>query len=154
MMLRFNRVVLRIHITFNVAPAKMKISLSIYAFTPTKYIYLNRRINYISNDADIKNKNKMYWRKKISKIFKAFEVCREKVQECEVLAMKIISLISLYSVILNCASNFLSKHAYFIAKKVLFLLTITLRNTLLYSNRPYFPKYWFLRKIKTQFCRG
>ena len=69
--------------------------------------------------ADITNKNKMYWRKKLSNIFKAFEVCREKVQGCEVLAMKIISLISLYPVLLNCVSSCFKQACVFYCKESL-----------------------------------
>ena len=39
--------ILRIHITFSIAPAKMKISF--FIFTHTKYIYLKRRINLLHN---------------------------------------------------------------------------------------------------------
>ena len=46
---------LRIQITFSIAPAKMKISLSLVIFTHTKYINLKRRINFLSNHGTYKN---------------------------------------------------------------------------------------------------
>ena len=46
---------LRIQITFNIAPAKMKISLSLFIFTHTKYINLKGRINFLSNHGTHKN---------------------------------------------------------------------------------------------------
>ena len=39
------RINLRIHVTFSIASAKMKISLLPFFFNHTKYTYLKRRIN-------------------------------------------------------------------------------------------------------------
>ena len=48
---------LRIHITFSIAAAKMKMSLLQFIFTRKKYIYLKKRINFLSNHGS-QNKNK------------------------------------------------------------------------------------------------
>ena len=62
---------LRIQITFSLAPATMKISLS--QFNNAKYIYLNRRITFLSM-VPIKIKNERFWRKKLSNTFMTVEV--------------------------------------------------------------------------------
>ena len=64
---------LRIHITFSIAPTKMKISLLLFSFTHRKYIYLKGKINSLSNHGTHKNKNN-FWRKQLSNIFMAVEV--------------------------------------------------------------------------------
>ena len=69
--------ILRIHITFSIAPAKMKISF--FIFTHTKYIYLKRRINLLHNHGTHKNfKKERYWRKKLSNTFMAVKVKESK----------------------------------------------------------------------------
>ena len=57
---------LRTRITFSIAPAK--ISLSLFIFTHTKYIYLKKRINFLSNHGTHKIKLKGL-KKKIMKHF-------------------------------------------------------------------------------------
>ena len=51
---------LRIYITFSIAQAKMKISLSLFIFTHTRFKYLKRRINFVSNHGTHKK-----WKEKI-----------------------------------------------------------------------------------------
>ena len=46
------------------------------------------------------------------------------------------------------------RYAYFVVKNVLSLITIKLNNTVFSLNHLYFPKYVFLRKTETRFCRG
>ena len=58
---------LRIHITFSIAPAKMKIRLPLFIFTRRKYIHLKRRTNVLSNLGPHKNENERFWRKKLFK---------------------------------------------------------------------------------------
>ena len=50
----------------------MKISLSLFIFIHTKYIYLKRRIKFHSNDGKIKLKG--FGEKKLSKTLMAVEV--------------------------------------------------------------------------------
>ena len=82
----------------------------------------------------IKNRNKIFWKKKLWNTFNGNSSLKsEKVQRREVFTMKIISLES--------------KYACFIAKSILFLLTITLKYTLFPLSHSYFPKYSLLRKM-------
>ena len=46
------------------------------------------------------------------------------------------------------------RYAYFVVKNVLSLITIKLNNPVFSLNHLYFPKYVFLRKTETRFCRG
>ena len=46
---RYKSVHLRIHITFSTAPEKMRISLSLFIFTHTTFIYLKRRMIFLFN---------------------------------------------------------------------------------------------------------
>ena len=83
------------HITFSIASAKIKMSFSLFAFTLTKGDSIS-----LLTMVPIKNENKRFWRKKIIKHFYGnWSLKSEKVQGREVLAMKIISLVSLHSVL-------------------------------------------------------
>ena len=46
---KYKSVHLRIHITFSTAPEKMRISLSLFIFTHTTFIYLKRRMIFLLN---------------------------------------------------------------------------------------------------------
>ena len=83
------------HITFSIASAKIKMSFSLFIFTLTKGDSIS-----LLTMVSIKNENKRFWRKKIIKHFYGnWSLKSEKVQGREVLAMKIISLVSLHSVL-------------------------------------------------------
>ena len=83
------------HITFSIASAKIKMSFSLFIFTLTKGDSIS-----LLTMVPIKNENKRFWRKKIIKHFYGnWSLKSEKVQGREVLAMKIISLVSLHSVL-------------------------------------------------------
>ena len=83
------------HITFSIASAKIKMSFSLFVFTLTKGDSIS-----LLTMVPIKNENKRFWRKKIIKHFYGnWSLKSEKVQGREVLAMKIISLVSLHSVL-------------------------------------------------------
>ena len=83
------------HITFSIASAKIKMSFSLFIFTLTKGDSIS-----LLTMVPIKNENKRFWRKKIIKHFyDNWSLKSEKVQGREVLAMKIISLVSLHSVL-------------------------------------------------------
>ena len=83
------------HITFSIASVKIKMSFSLFIFTLTKGDSIS-----LLTMVPIKNENKRFWRKKIIKHFYGnWSLKSEKVQGREVLAMKIISLVSLHSVL-------------------------------------------------------
>ena len=48
------RLLLRIHITFSITSVKIKISLPLYFFTRTKFIYLKRTVSFFSNHGTLK----------------------------------------------------------------------------------------------------
>ena len=76
-------------------PTKMKISLSLFIVTHTKLICLKRRINFLSNHG-----TNRFWRRKFTEYFYgSWSLKIEKVQEGEVLAMKVISLESLHAIL-------------------------------------------------------
>ena len=83
------------HTTFSIASVKIKMSFSLFIFTLTKGDSIS-----LLTMVPIKNENKRFWRKKIIKHFYGnWSLKSEKVQGREVLAMKIISLVSLHSVL-------------------------------------------------------
>ena len=89
---------LRTHITFSIAPAK-KISLTLFIFTQTLHIYLKGRINFLSNHGTLRYIKNDFGEKNSEHFYDSWSLKSEKVQGCEVLAIKIESLESLLLVL-------------------------------------------------------
>ena len=87
---------LRKHSTFSIAPAKIKVSPSLFIFTHKKYIFDN---DSFLTMVPIKIKMKGFGENAIENVFGSSSLKSEKVQGCEGLVMKITSLESLHSVL-------------------------------------------------------
>ena len=102
----------RIHITFSLATAKIEMSLSLFIFTHTKYIWFKRRINFLSKTVTHKKiKIKDFW----EKIYRTL-LWQLKVKEWKGTRTWTIKIISLES-LKTCLQLFLTQLCIFYCQK-------------------------------------
>ena len=138
---------LKIHITFSIAPLKIKnISFDIYCYSCK--VYISEKEHKFNHGIDKKNNNKWSWKKIMEQFLEQSKFKERKGARSRSFIYENCIIRTLTFCFLKMYLQFFKPSMHILLhKNVLFLLTITLRHALFPSNHSYFPKYLFLRKM-------